>query len=151
MSYLAVTRFAYGQQAGRDREENCMLPGRTKVHLLPSERSVIRAFRSGVSSHSHTEHSRERLGALPRYLQRMPVVSQFVRWEIERYRARTGEVPDFSRAYWRGPVSARAAHDLECKQIKGWGSPPWRRSPTSWPQVTARIFEVYDDLYSRLS
>src|SRR5579863_3344964 len=98
-----------------------MLPGQTKVHLLPSKRSVIRAFRSGVSLHSHTEHSQERLGALPRYLQRMPVVSQFVRWEIERYRARTGEAPDFSRAYWRGPVSARAAHDLERKQIEELG------------------------------
>lgn len=98
-----------------------MRPARTQVYLLPSERSVIRAFHSGVSLHSHTEHSRERLSALPRHLERMPVVSQFMKWEIERHRAKTGEAPDFSRAYWRGPLSARAAFDLERGQIERLG------------------------------
>lgn len=98
-----------------------MPAARTKIFLLPSERSVTRAFRSGVSLHSHTEHSRERLGILPRYLERMPVVSKFTRWEIDRHRARTGEAPDFSRAFWRGPVTARAAYDLERAQIEHLG------------------------------
>lgn len=63
-----------------------MRPGRTQVYLLPSEEAVSRSFRSGVSLHSHTEHSQERLGTLPRYLQGMPVISQFTKWEIERSR-----------------------------------------------------------------
>jgi hypothetical protein len=71
--------------------------------------------------HSHTEHSQERLGALPRYLQAMPIISRFTQWEIERYEARTGKPPDFSRAYWRGPLSARAAYDLEHSQIERLG------------------------------
>src|SRR5271165_7013436 len=102
MCHLGVTRFSYVQSAG-NREESCMRPGRTQVYLLPSQRLVTRAFRSGVSLHSHTEHSRERLGALPRYLERMPVVSQFMRWELQRHLDRTGETVDFSRVHWRGP------------------------------------------------
>ncbi|MGH9681060.1 MAG: hypothetical protein ACRD4Y_14020, partial [Candidatus Acidiferrales bacterium] len=101
-----------------------MRPARTQMYFLPFERSITRAFRSGVSLHSHTEHSRERLSGLPAYLERMPVVSNFMKREIERYRAKTGETPDFSRAYWRGPVTARAAQDLESGQIARLGLAP---------------------------
>jgi hypothetical protein len=90
---------------------------RTQIHFLPSHRSVIRAFRTGVSLHTHTEFSQEELSGLPRHLERMPVVSHFLRREMERYRAKTGQPVDFSRAYWRGPLDARSAHDLEKKQI----------------------------------
>jgi hypothetical protein len=95
-----------------------MNPVRTQIHFLPSHRSVIRAFRTGVSLHSHTECSQEELSGLPRHLERMPVVSHFLRREMERYRAKTGQPVDFSRAYWRGPLDARSAHDLERKQIE---------------------------------
>jgi len=95
-----------------------MNPVRTRIHFLPSHRPVIRAFRTGVSLHSHTEFSREELSGLPRHLERMPVVSHFLRRELERYRAKTGQPVDFSRAYWRGPLDARSAHDLERKQIE---------------------------------
>jgi hypothetical protein len=94
---------------------------RTQVYFLPADGSVTRAFRTGVSLHSHTEHSRERLGDLPRYLERMPVVAQFLRWERDRYRAETGRTIDFSRAYWRGPLCARSAHELERLQIERLG------------------------------
>lgn len=95
-----------------------MNPARTQIHLLPSHRSVLRAFRTGVSLHSHTEHSREELRSLPRHLERMPVVSHFLRRELERYTARTGQTIDFSCAYWRGPLDAYSAHDLEKRQIE---------------------------------
>jgi len=95
-----------------------MNPVRTQIHFLPLHRSVIRAFRTGVSLHSHTECSQEELGSLPRHLERMPVVSHFLRREMERHRAKTGQPVDFSRAYWRGPLDARSAHDLERKQIE---------------------------------
>jgi len=95
-----------------------MKQSRTQLFFLPTERSVTRAFHAGVSLHSHTEHSQEKLDDLPRYLDRMPVVSQFLRWERKRYLAATGATLDFSRAYWRGPLSAQAAHDLERAQIE---------------------------------
>src|SRR5690242_15726797 len=95
-----------------------MNPVRTQIHFLPYHRSVIRAFRTGVSLHSHTEFSQEELSGLPRHLERMPVVSHFLRLELERYRVRTGKSVDFSRAYWRGPMDAHSAHDLEKRQIE---------------------------------
>jgi hypothetical protein len=98
-----------------------MKQSRTQVFFLPSERSVTRAFHAGVSLHSHTEHSQEKLDDLPRYLDRMPVVSQFLRWERKRYLAATGENLDFTRAYWRGPLSAQSAYDLERLQIERLG------------------------------
>jgi hypothetical protein len=95
-----------------------MNPVRTQIHFLPSQRSVIRAFRTGVSLHSHTEFSQEELSGLPRHLERMPVVSHFLRRELEMHLAKTGQPVDFSRAYWRGPLDARSAHDLEKRQIE---------------------------------
>jgi len=95
-----------------------MNPVRTQIHFLPSHRSVIRAFRTGVSLHSHTELSREELSALPRHLERIPVVSHFLRHELNQYYARNGCMPDFSRAYWRGPLDPRSAFDLEKRQIE---------------------------------
>ena len=94
---------------------------RTQVYFLPADGSVTRAFRTGISLHSHTEHSQEKLGDLPRYLERMPVVAQFLQWERKRYRAKTGRAMDFSRAYWRGPLCARSAHDVERLQIASLG------------------------------
>jgi hypothetical protein len=91
---------------------------RTEIHFPQSHRSVIRAFRTGVSLHSHTEFSQEELSGLPRHLERMPVVSHFLRRELERYRVSNGRAVDFSLAYWRGPLGARSAHDLERKQIE---------------------------------
>src|ERR1700687_1457059 len=94
---------------------------RTQVYFLPADGSVTRAFRTGLSLHSHTEHSQERLGDLPRDLERMPVVAQFLQWERKRYSAGTGRTLDFSRAYWRGPLCARSAHDVERLQIERLG------------------------------
>jgi hypothetical protein len=95
-----------------------MNPVRTRIHFLPSQRSVIRAFRTGVSLHSHTQFSQEELSGLPRHLEQMPVISHFLRKELDRYRAKTGQPLDFSRAYWRGPLDAHSAHELERRQIE---------------------------------
>ena len=97
---------------------------RTQMYDLPSKRSVTQTYRSGVSLHSHTEHSRESLRGLPAYLESLPVLSYFLKREIDRYRAKAGEIPDFSRGYWRGPVTARAAYDLEFGQIERLGLTP---------------------------
>jgi len=86
-----------------------MVQSRTQVYFLPADGSVTRAFRSGVSLHSHTEHSQERLGDLPRYLERMPVVAQFLQWERKRYHAKTGRAVDFRAPTGEGRfVLARA-------------------------------------------
>ena len=98
-----------------------MRPIRTQMHFLPDDRSVVRAFRTGVSLHSHTEHSKEGLQGLPSYLDQMPIVAQFYQREMKLHEEKTGGIPDFSRAYWRGPLSAHAAYRLEQEQIEQSG------------------------------
>ena len=95
-----------------------MKRARSRMHVLPSGRLDGPVFRTGVSLHSHTMHSKEQLKDLPQYLERMPIVAQFLEWERERHQASAGEGLDFSRAYWRGPVCARRALDLERRQIE---------------------------------
>jgi hypothetical protein len=94
---------------------------RPHMHFLPADRSIVRAFRTGISLHSHTEHSREGLRDMPRYLEHMPVIAHFYQREMKRHRERTGALPDFSRAYWRGPLSARGAYEVEQRQIAKLG------------------------------
>src|SRR5262249_24892187 len=42
----------------------------------------------------------------------------------ERRRQRTGHGIRFERAFWRPPLNARAAHDLEAEQIRRLGLKP---------------------------
>src|SRR5215467_8904914 len=75
-------------------------------------------FRTGVSLHSHTMHSRESLRRLPSYIRRLPIVSSIVEQEVGRFHLYSGKVVDFKRAYWTPPLSPREAHQLEAKQIE---------------------------------
>jgi len=50
-----------------------MPASRTQIHFLPVDRSTLRAFQTGVSLHSHTEHSREQMRTMPRYLEQSGV------------------------------------------------------------------------------
>ena len=52
----------------------------TRVHLLWRDRGVSRDFKTGVSLHSHTMHSRENLAFIPVYAQYIPLLA----WELDR-------------------------------------------------------------------
>jgi hypothetical protein len=95
-----------------------MRPAKMKVHFLSSERSFPRTIRSGVSLHSHTEHSAESLQKFPEQLKRMPIVGLFTKREIQRYQDENGKLPEFDRAFWRGPLTAQSAYQLEASQIE---------------------------------
>ena len=75
-------------------------------------------FRTGVSLHSHTLHSEENLGFIPRYTAGIPFATAAIRRQEERYRELTGRTLDFSRGFWRPPLSAHEAFDLEKRQIE---------------------------------
>jgi hypothetical protein len=74
-------------------------------------------FRSGVSLHSHTMHSREWLTRLPTYISKLPVISMIAEREVGRWHLR-GCTVDFGRAYWTPPLSPREALTLEEQQIE---------------------------------
>jgi hypothetical protein len=90
----------------------------TNIHL---EKNGIAAgrFRTGVSLHSHTLHSREPLSFIYRYAAQAGPL----RWAVERgegrYRRHHNDRSiDLSRAYWTPPLAAHDAWKLEMDQIE---------------------------------
>jgi len=75
-------------------------------------------FRSAVSLHSHTMHSREYLGRLPSYIAKVPIGRFFIEREIGRMHLYTGRILDFRRIFWTPPLSPREAMNLEQSQIE---------------------------------
>src|SRR5215472_7303491 len=75
--------------------------------------SPLRGYRTAVSLHSHTLHSEESLGFIPRYTAAVPMLASVIREKQENYRTSSGVEIDFSRAYWTPPLAPREAYDLE--------------------------------------
>ncbi|HBY60034.1 MAG TPA: hypothetical protein DEH78_09440 [Solibacterales bacterium] len=91
---------------------------RSRLHFYWKDRRFAERFRTGVSLHSHTLFSRERLDLIPRYAMRIPILREAVTHRLRRYRERTGQEVDFGRAWWTPPLPPRQAHDLERTQIE---------------------------------
>lgn len=94
-----------------------MASGPTQVVKFDSSLRFTQCFRSGVSLHSHTMHSREYLGRFPSYLKHIPIASYIIEREVGRMHLYTGRSLDFRRIYWTPPLSAREALGLEQDQI----------------------------------
>ncbi len=77
-----------------------------------------RYFRTAVSLHSHTEHSLENLGFIPRLSRKVPILSQMVDRQLARYEEVHGTRLDLRRAWWTPPLSAKLAYELERTQIE---------------------------------
>jgi len=77
-----------------------------------------KCFRSGVSLHSHTMHSREWLGRFPSYIKRLPIVCGIVEREVGRYHFYKNGIVNLRRAFWTPPLSPREALALEQQQIE---------------------------------
>ena len=67
----------------------------------------MRQFRTGICLHGHTLYSEECLWFLPRYLSQVPGGS------------RIANGVDFSRAFFRPPLTPASAFQLERKQVAG--------------------------------
>ncbi|HEX8194593.1 MAG TPA: hypothetical protein VF571_00155 [Pyrinomonadaceae bacterium] len=93
----------------------------TRLHLLDKSNDFARDFKSGVSLHCHTQHSREMLDFIPHYAAQIPIVKNF--WERERknYLERNGREIDFSVGYWTPPLAAEEVFNLERGQINRIG------------------------------
>jgi hypothetical protein len=90
----------------------------TRVHDYSAAEAVGSGFRSAVSLHSHTMHSKEGLGLLPRYIARIPLLAWLLERETGRIQLSTGQVVDFAQVYWTPPLSPREAFELERGQIE---------------------------------
>ena len=93
---------------------------RTHLHRQSGRIRPVSGFRSAMSLHSHTHHSRENLEFLPRYLDyhNIPLVTSLAKRRFADYKERTGKALDFSRAYWTPPLPASHVLASEKDQIE---------------------------------
>jgi hypothetical protein len=97
---------------------------RGSVSCLWRNAKAAKPFTTGVSLHSHTYHSRERLDFIPRVLGRVPAADRLRRWlERRHHDGPEGSVP-YHAAFWRPPLHPHAAYDLEAGQIRSLGLSP---------------------------
>jgi hypothetical protein len=78
----------------------------------------VRQFRTGVSLHSHTFHSREGLDFVYRLAKHFGCIRWIMREGETRYHARHGSRLDLRRAWWTPPCSPYDAWSLETKHIQ---------------------------------
>ncbi len=95
-----------------------MKESRIRYHWNQEHRSALTQFQTGVSLHSHTLHSRESMDFIDRVTANTPWLSGAIRKQKEKYRAVKGRDLDLRRAWWRPPLSARQALELEQRQIE---------------------------------
>ncbi|MBS1871737.1 MAG: hypothetical protein JSU00_00885 [Acidobacteria bacterium] len=90
---------------------------RANIHL-ESNGTANGRFRTGVSLHSHTQHSREPLSFIYRVTGKLAPVRWAVAGFERRYREAYGTNLDLNRAYWTPPLSAHDAWRLESGEIE---------------------------------
>lgn len=87
---------------------------RSKLSCYWNHSAFDEGYRAGVSLHSHTNHSKERLDFIPEFAEKCPLLS----WALDAW-CRKSRIPvDFSKAYWTPPLTAQKAFDVEKKQIE---------------------------------
>lgn len=90
----------------------------TRLYTLENIRNLKDSFKSGVSLHCHTQHSREMLDFVPHYAAKFPIIRSFWAWESKRYVKHYGREMDFTEAHWTPPLTARQVYDIERGQIQ---------------------------------
>lgn len=98
-----------------------MIKPETRIHRFAQDSNQLQLFRTAVSLHSHTQHSRESLEYLPCQASRIPVIGPIVQSRIRRYEEGSGQALDFSRAWWTPPLSPAQVYASECGQIESLG------------------------------
>jgi len=93
----------------------------TRIHRQSGEIRALPGFRTALSLHSHTQHSKENLAFLPQYIDyhTIPIIGPLFHKEMQGYRKRnSGKSIDFSRAYWTPPMSPEMVLESETRQIE---------------------------------
>lgn len=90
---------------------------KTRVYCETAFRPAHR-FRTGVSLHGHTLHSKETLNFFYPLAKHLRVVDWLVKRAERNYRAAYGKELDLNRAWWTPPLGAHQAWSLETGQIR---------------------------------
>jgi len=94
---------------------------RSQVKILSKDRQFPSSFRSGISLHSHTKHSRESLAFIAGMVRKQRLLGAYIERRERHCRNETGIVVNLDRAYWTPPLNGPRAHDLEKRQIESLG------------------------------
>lgn len=89
----------------------------TQLNYFHRHPEICRDFRSGVSLHSHTLHSREGAGLVARAVRQVPALGAILRHQHRRLGGTDFE-RDVSKFWWTSPLSAGQALDVERSQIE---------------------------------
>jgi hypothetical protein len=104
-------------QITQQREGN-MIKKPDLTQVVTERSKAIDQFRTGLSLHCHTRHSKEVLDFVPHYAKQMPVISRLYDQGMAKCARDRGQPLDFSRAYWTPPLSARMVFEQEAQRIE---------------------------------
>ncbi|MGB6946009.1 MAG: hypothetical protein WBE37_26655 [Bryobacteraceae bacterium] len=88
------------------------------IHLQWKDAAAAGRFRTGVSLHSHTLHSRESLDFIYHAATRAPILAAAIRHGERIYQKIHGARLDLARGWWTPPLGAHDAWLLEKSQIE---------------------------------
>lgn len=94
---------------------------RSQLVYLSRDRDFPSSFRSAVSLHSHTNHSRESLSFVARILRSKAPIRNWLDRRERHCQNETGLGLNFDRAYWTPPLTGNRAFALEKNQIESLG------------------------------
>jgi hypothetical protein len=86
----------------------------SQISCIWKQPSLASKYRTAVSLHSHTNHSKESLLFIPAFAEKWPVL----RWALKEQCKKSVRPVDFSQAYWTPPLPPKLAFELESNQIE---------------------------------
>jgi hypothetical protein len=98
---------------------------RSQLIYLSRDRSFPASFRSAISLHGHTNHSREGLGFVSGVLRSKRMIGAWLDRRERRCIHETGLVVNLEKAYWTPPLDATLAYRLEQRQIESLDLQPF--------------------------
>lgn len=88
------------------------------------DQTPVKQFRTGVSLHSHTMHSKELLDFIPRMAAKVPALQAEIARLSRRFERFHGRPVDFTNGWWTPPLDPISAVRLESAQITNLGLAP---------------------------
>jgi hypothetical protein len=82
------------------------------------EPAIVREYRSAVSMHGHTNHSKECLYFIGEYVSKKPLLKAALETQTRQAQTKSSITVDFWNAHWTPPLTPIAAYELERDQIE---------------------------------
>jgi hypothetical protein len=86
----------------------------SQISCIWKHPDIAGKYRTAVSLHSHTNHSKESLLFIPAFAEKWPLL----RWALNEQSKKSVRPVDISQAYWTPPLTPNLAFQLESNQIE---------------------------------